>query len=298
MIVVSGILAALLVVVLMIPMPELRRRGRAAQALSDMWSMESSRKLGEKKTEKPGIEYLLLSAGWDMDPRSFRLLQIAVGLALAVITWMFMPGLPALVLGGIAGYAPQMILLDRAQNRGREIEKHMPLAVVRLSTGLLTGGSIRDTLNDTAASLDAEGPNPLAPELRLTALETQTKSVEEALDALARRSPSESLSNLAHLLKGYAVSGGIKYAEALNIAASNTQKILAARNNAHAEASGAFGTARIIIGGLVIMLLILSADPTVAASFQSLGIQIFAAVVFVIMGVGYWLMMKSEREVV
>ena len=108
MIVVAGLLAGVLVLVIMLPPISLRRgRGKAAEALSEAWSLETTKKMAEKKSEKPTLEYQLLAAGVNLDVRTFQLLQIGIGLIAAVVFWIFIPGIPAIVLGAIAWYIPR-----------------------------------------------------------------------------------------------------------------------------------------------------------------------------------------------
>jgi Flp pilus assembly protein TadB len=283
----------------MLPPISLRRgRGKAAEALSEAWSLETTKKMAEKKSEKPTLEYQLLAAGVNLDVRTFQLLRIGIGLIAAVVFWIFIPGIPAIVLGAIAWYIPQMLVGDRAKSRGREIDKHLPLAVTRIVSGLQAGGSIEDTLNTTADSLDAEGPNPLSAELRLTAMEARAKSVQEALDNLALRSPSDALANKAYLLKGYTVSGGPKYADALTAAARNTMNIQAARNAVHAQAASVLTTSEYIVGAMVIVLLVMSFDSSFSSSLRNPVIQIFMGVIFAFMGLGFLVMRNTEREAV
>ena len=193
MITLIGILVGLLVFLLFTPIRI--RRVDAAQRLAEMYSLDTTRALSELKPDS--LEYKLLAGGVRLQPNTFRLLLAAAGLAAGAIAWPFLPGVPALVLGGIAAYLPTAWLDDRVKNRGREIDRILPVAVGRIAAGLLASSSIPEVLQRTGESLDMEGPNPLAPELILTAAELRSKERHQTFRNLAARSPSTSLANLA-----------------------------------------------------------------------------------------------------
>src|SRR5512135_965021 len=99
MIALIGILVGLLVFVLFAP-PRIRRgRGAASKRLAEMYSLDTALQLSELKPET--LEYKLLAGGVRLQPASFRLLTIGIGVAATVISWPFLPGLPALILGVI-----------------------------------------------------------------------------------------------------------------------------------------------------------------------------------------------------
>ena len=98
MITLIGILVGLLVFVLFSPVRI--RRGEASQRLAEMYSLDTVRMLSELKPES--LEYKLLAAGFRLQPFTFKLLTIAAGIAVGVITWPMLPGLPALILAIIS----------------------------------------------------------------------------------------------------------------------------------------------------------------------------------------------------
>ena len=143
-----------------------------------------------------------------------------------------------------------------------------------------------------------EGPNPLAPELILTAAELRSKERHQTFRNLAARSPSTSLANLAFLLEGYSESGGGKYTEALLQTSQRIQQILVARNRSVAKAADAFLSARIIPLVLLVVFLFLASDPLIRASLHSFPVQIVIAVGIGMMTVGYLVMRSIVSEVV
>ena len=294
MITLIGILVGLLVFVLFSPVRI--RRGSAAERLAEMYSLDTTRALSELKPDS--LEYKLLAGGVRLQPNTFRLLLTALGLAGVAIAWPFLPGVPALVLGGIAATLPITWLDDRVKNRGREIDRILPVAVGRIAAGLLASSSIPEVLQRTGESLDMEGPNPLAPELILTAAELRSKERHQTFRNLAARSPSTSLSNLAFLLEGYSESGGGKYTEALLQTSQRIQQILVARNRSVAKAADAFLSARIIPLVLLVVFVFLSSDPLIRASLNSFPVQIVIAVGIGMMAVGYLVMRSIVSEVV
>lgn len=289
-----GFLAALMAFVLVgrdqLPFEREKRR------IGDLYTLDSARALGELPAGS--LEYRLLAAGVRLQPLTFRLLSIAAALAAGVVTWAFLPGLPAIAAAGLVFYIPTGWLDDKVNSRGREIDKILPLAVGRITAGLLAGGSVQDVLEEVGHSLFVEGPNPLTPELLLTAAELRTKNRNEALAGLATRSPSTSLSNLAYLLEGYLQAGGPAYARVLSQIAQKIQQILVARSRSQAKAGDAMVSAKIIPGVLALILVYLGQDPAIRASLTALPVQIVIAVGIGMMAMGYFLMRSMIMEAV
>ena len=294
MITLIGILVGLLVFVLFFPAHI--RRGEASQRLAEMYSLDTARTLSELKPES--LEYKLLASGLRLQPLTFRLLTIAAGIAVGVISWPILPGLPAMILAIIAGYLPYAWLDDRVKSRGREIDRLLPVAVGRITSGLLAGGSVPEVLQKTGESLDMESPNPLTPELMLTAAELRSKERQQALRSLAARSPSTSLSNLAYLLDGYSEAGGGKYAEVLMQISQRVQQILVSRNRAVAKAGDALLSARIIPVVLLIVFIFLTRDPLIRGSLLAFPVQAIIAMGIGFMVIGYLLIRSIVAEAV
>jgi pilus assembly protein TadC len=266
MVTLIGILCGLLVFVLF--SPRRVRKGEASQRLAEMYSLDAARNLADLNPST--LEYKLLAAAVPTNPVTFRLLTLAIAIAGAVITWAFIPGVPALMLGGIAGYFPYAWLDGKVKSRAREIDRHLPIAIGRIASGLLAGGAVADVLQRAGESLAIEGPNPLTPELLLTAAELRSKGRQQALHNLAVRSPSTSLANLAHLLESYSEAGGAMYAEVLTDITQRVQQILVARNRAVAKAGDALLSAKIIPIMLLIVFLFLSRDPLIRSALPRL----------------------------
>jgi Flp pilus assembly protein TadB len=294
MVTLIGILSGLLVFVLFAP-PRVRR-GEASQRLAEMYSMEMARSLAELNPDS--LEYKLQAAGAHMAPLTFRFLTVALGIAGALIAWGFLPGLPALILGAITAFLPYTWLEGKVKSRAREIDRQMPVAVGRIASGLLAGGSVAEVLQKTGESLAVEGPNPLTPELLLTAAELRSKGRQQALQSLAARSPSTSLANLANLLEGYTEAGGGKYADVLMDITQRVQQILVARNRAVAKAGDALLSARIIPVVLLIVFLFLTRDPLVKTSLYALPVQLVIAGGISLMAVGYLIIRSIVSEAV
>ena len=294
MITLIGILIGLLVFVLFSPARV--RRGEASQRLAEMYSLDTVRTLSEMKPES--LEYKLLASGLRLQPLTFRLLTVAAGVATGVIAWPMLPGLPAMILAIIATYLPYAWLDDRVKSRGREIDRLLPVAVGRITAGLLAGGSVPEVLQKTGESLDMESPNPLTPELMLTAAELRSKERQQALRSLAARSPSTSLSNLAYLLDGYSEAGGGKYADVLMQISQRVQQILVSRNRAVAKAGDALLSARIIPVVLLIVFIFLTRDPLIRGSLLAFPVQAVIAMGIGLMVIGYLLIRSIVAEAV
>lgn len=289
-IVLIGVLCG--VIVLYLVYPQKRSVGR----LAELYSVDSLRSLADLNPNS--LEYRLMASGINYRPVTWQLLCLSAGIAAAAVTWLVLPGLPALVVGGIAYYLPNAWLDDKVKSRGREIDKCLPIAIGRIAAGLLAGGSAPDVLQQVGQSLQIEAANPLTPELMLTATELRTKDRREALRNLAQRSPSVSLANLAQLLEGYTEAGGARYASVLMDISQRVQQILIARNRAQAKAGDSVVSTRILPGVLLLIIVYLSSDPMVQQSLHAFPVQIAIALTMAAMIIGYFVMRSMVLEAV
>jgi Flp pilus assembly protein TadB len=287
---VMGFLCTTLVLLIWYPKPN--KTGK----LADLYTVDSARAMSS--LDPKSLEYRLLSAGLTLKPVTFRLLCGAAGFGAAGITWFFLPGLPAFVMGAIIFYIPHAWLEDKVKSRGRKIDQMLPITIGRTAAGLLAGGSVPVVLQQVGESLEIEKSNPLTPELMLTAAEMRIKDRMEALRALAARSPSVSLANFAQLLEGYTEAGGRAYSTVLMDIAGRVQQILVARNRAHAKAGDSLVSAKVLPAVLVLILLYLSQDPMVQLSLQALPVQIAIGMAMAAMVVGYFIIRSMIMEAV
>lgn len=264
--------------------------------LAALYTVDSARSLSS--LDPKSLEYKLLASGLNIKPITFRLLRIAAGVCGMVIAWLFLPGLPAIVIGGILFYIPGAWLDDRVKSRGRNIDQLLPIAIGRTAAGLLAGGSVPDVLQQVGESLELEKTNPLTPEFVLTASEMRIKDRVEALRSLASRSPSVSLSNLAQLLEGYTEAGGRAYTGVLMDISSRVQQILIARNRAQAKAGDSLVSAKVLPVVLTFILIYLSQDPMVRSSLIALPVQIVIGVTMAAMVGGYFIIRSMIMEAV
>ena len=264
--------------------------------LAALYTVDSARSLSS--LDPKSLEYKLLASGLNLKPITFRLLRIASGVCGMVIAWLFLPGLPAIVIGGILFYVPGAWLDDRVKSRGRNIDQLLPIAIGRTAAGLLAGGSVPDVLQEVGESLELEKTNPLTPEFVLTASEMRIKDRVEALRSLASRSPSVSLSNLAQLLEGYTEAGGRAYTGILMDISSRVQQILIARNRAQAKAGDSLVSAKVLPVVLIFILIYLSQDPMVRSSLIALPVQIVIGVTMAAMVGGYFIIRSMIMEAV
>lgn len=269
-------------------------RGKASGVLTSAYSLESAKRLEELPADS--LAYRLLAAGNTWQPTTFRIVVTAAGVGVALVSWAFLPGIPALVAGALAVAIPHAYLKERIKGRGREVDRLLPVAIGRLSAGLLAGGAVADVLEEVGKSLEMEKGNVLGPELRLTALELRSKDRAQALRDLAARSSSLSLSNLAFLLEGYLEVGGGKYTRILVETASQVQRILAARNRTRAKAGDAMLSAKVIPAVLALVVAYLSRDGMIRASLTSLPVQFVLGVTIALMVCGYFIMRSMVSE--
>ena len=264
--------------------------------LADLYTSDSVRTLSGLNPRS--LDYKLLAAGLNLRPVTFRLLCGAAGLAGLASAWVFLPGLPALVVAGIAFYVPNAWLADRVKSRGRLIDQHLPIAIGRIAAGLLAGGSVPDVLQQVGESLALEKTNPLTPELILTATEMRVKDRVEALRGLAARSPSVSLANLAQLLEGFTEAGGRSYTLVLMEISTRVQQILMARNRAQAKAGDSLVSAKVLPAVLGLILAYLSSDPMVRELLTQLPVQIVIGLAIGSMVAGYFIIRSMILEAV
>jgi len=264
--------------------------------LAALYSLDSARTLSS--LDQKSLEYKLLASGLNLKPVTFRLLCIGAALGGLVIGWLFLPGLPAIVIGGVIYYVPGAWLDDQVKNRGRKIDLLLPIAIGRTAAGLLAGGSVPDVLQQVGESLELEKTNPLTPELILTASEMRMKDRVEALRSMAARSPSVSLANLAQLLEGYTEAGGRAYTAVLMDISNRVQQILIARNRAQAKAGDSLVSAKVLPGVLIFVLFYLSSDPMVRSSLTAIPVQLIIAGTMAAMVGGYFIIRSMIMEAV
>lgn len=272
--------------------PQKRKTG----VLNEAYSVDSTRAMHELNPNS--LEYKLLASGLNWKPVTFRTVQVGGAVTALLVGSLLLGGLVGLVLAGVVYFALNAWLDDKVKSRGKAIDKYLPIAVGRIAAGLLAGGAPPEVLNTVAASLELEGKNPLSPELYLTSAEMRSKDRRDALVALAERSPSVSLSNLATLLMGYIEAGGGKYAETLMDISTRVQQILSARNRAQAKAGDVMVSTMILPVMLILVILYLSSDPLFAASLLEAPVQIVLAGAVLAMVAGYFVLRSMIQEAV
>lgn len=270
------------------------KEGRAAEAIAEAYSLAGAQRLSEMNPNT--LKYKLAASGVNWSPSTFQVARTLLGIGGGVVAWTLLPGVPALAIGGLLFSVPLAWLEDKVKGRGRAVDKYLPVAIGRISAGLLAGGAMADVLDEVAGSLEMEGKNPLSGELSLTAAELRSKERSQAFENLAKRSPSLSLSNLAHLLEGYLEAGGGKHAQILVESATRVQQILVARNRTQAKAGDAMLSAKVIPAVLGVMIVYLSQDPMVRESLMALPVQMVLAVAIGAMVFGYFIMRSMVLE--
>jgi Flp pilus assembly protein TadB len=271
-------------------------RNRKTGILNEAYSVDTTRAMHE--LDPNSLDYKLMASGLNWRPVTFRTFAIGGAFTAFMIGSLFLGALVGIVLAGVVYYAFNAWLDDKVKSRGKEIDKHLPIAVGRIAAGLLAGGSPPEVLNAVAASLELEGKNPLAPEFYLTSAEMRTKDRRSALVSLAERSPSVSLSNLATLLIGYVDTGGEKYADTLMDISQRVQHILSARNRAQAKAGDVMVSTVILPVMLVLVIGYLANDPMIFQSLRSGVVQMVMAGTVVAMVAGFFILRSMALEAV
>ena len=264
--------------------------------LAKLYSVDETKLLSSLNPNT--LEYKLLASGYNIKSITFRLICLSISITGLIFVWLFLPGLPALMLACLIYFIPVIWLDDRIKNRGRDTDRTLPIAIGRIAAGLLAGGSIPDVLQQVGESLEIEKKNPLTPELLFTASEMRIKDRVEALRALAARSPSVSLANLAQLLEGYSEAGGRAYSNVLMDISNRVQQILMARNRAQAKAGDSLVSAKVLPAVLFLILLYLGQDPMIRSSLSAFPVQIVISISIVAMVGGYLLIRSMIMEAV
>lgn len=285
-----GVLCTTLV--LLLRYPRIVKSGK----LADLYTVDATRSLSS--LDQKSLEYKLLAAGLTMKPVTFRILCVAAGIGGVAITWLILPGFPALVVGGIVLYLPGAWLDDKVKGRGRRIDQLLPIGIGRIAAGLLAGGSIPDVLQQVGESLELEKSNPLTPELVLTGSEMRIKDRVEALRGLASRSPSVSLANLAQLLEGYSEAGGRAFSSVLMDISMRVQQILIARNRAQAKAGDSLVSAKVLPAVLFLVLIYLGQDPMIRSSLTAFPVQLVIGLTMAAIVAGYFIIRSMVLEAV
>jgi hypothetical protein len=265
---------------------------RSARRLHDADTVEFVEGLAD--LPKGTLKYKLVEAEVNLSTTQFYLLVIGLGISGVLLSWaFFIPGLPSLAVGGVLAYLPLGYVQEKARSRGRMIDEKLAIALSRIAPGLQVNRGLDEVLEEVAKSLNSEGPNPLTPELLKTAKDIRSRSTEQALSELAKRSPSLSLANVAMLLESYHRAGGGQYAQVFSETATSIQRIIAVRTHAQAKAAQPLQSARLIplmLGGVLFVML---NDPATRASFSEPMVQIAMSLAIGVMVLGY-LFMRSE----
>jgi Flp pilus assembly protein TadB len=274
----------------------------------DFLSSRTQRRLQRAESPRPQADSLprlpagslprsLGEAGWKISTAQFRLGSIGLGLVGTLLSWrFFLPGLPALMIGGMLSWLPSLTLKERALSRGLRIDEHLPLALSRIAAGLEANHGLDEVLETVGRSLPVS--SPLTAELVKTAQDIRSGDAQEAMRKLAGRSPSPSLANVAMLLESFIRAGGGQYASVVSEAAVQIQRIIAVRNHARAKAAQALQSARLIPLIMFGVLAMMAGDPATAESFHTLPVQIVTAVAMGVMLLGYLQMRRDIRRVV
>jgi Flp pilus assembly protein TadB len=265
---------------------------RSARRLQEAESIDHLE--GITNLRQGSLEYQLMEAKVNLSPIQFYLVALGFGVIGMLLSWFFfIPGLPSLAVGGVLGYLPFGYIQEKVRSQGRKIDEKLAIALSRIAPGLQVNRSLEEVLEEVANSLDAEGSNPLGSELLITAKDIRSRTPEQALRDLAKRSPSLSLANVAMLLESYLRAGGGQYAQVLSETATSIQRILAVRTHAQAKAAQPLQSARLIplmLGGV---LLVMMADPVTRASFSDPLVQVVMSIAIGVMALGY-LFMRNE----
>ncbi len=82
-----------------------------------------------------GLARTIAEAGLNLTPARFILLTIGLAIGGTLFAWVFfLPGLPAIAIGGILAYVPYATITDRIASRGRRIAERLGICGSRSAT--------------------------------------------------------------------------------------------------------------------------------------------------------------------
>jgi hypothetical protein len=270
-------------------------RSKVSKAIADTKGI--GKKVVLETGRLAGLAKTIAEAGFNLTPARFLLLTAGLAVLGTLLGWIFfLPGLPAVAIGLIAAYAPYAYMKDRIASRSLRIDEMLAISTSRIAVGLGAVSDLPSVLDEVAEDLPLA--HPLTAELQQTAADIRQTSAALALKALAQRSPSISLANLAMLLESASRAGGGQYAQAVSEAAMQMQRIIEVRNQARAESTDAMQVAYylpLILGGLLVSM---SGDPVISQALASFGIQIALLIAMLVMGAGFLIMRAQIRRIV
>jgi pilus assembly protein TadC len=248
-------------------------------------------------SELSGLARQLAEAGLSLSVSRFYWISAGLGLAGLALGWIFfIPGLPSLLLGAAFAYAPTLYIRDRIATRALRLDEDLPVTLARISVGLETQTTLETVFEDAARHL--QPGRPLAAELFRTAQELRTEGPSSAFAKLAARSQSVSLSNAAMLLQSLSRAGSSQLAQAVSSSAVDIQRMIEVRNQARTKAAQAMQAAVLLPLIMLFILITMTADPAVSASFREPLVQVVIAAAMLAMGAGYLFMRDQVRRVV
>ena len=202
-------------------------------------------------TQQNALARDLASADLQLRPYEFRILQIAFGLALALIAFLRFNISFAVPVFAVAGYvAPAFYLRNRRGHRLRKFEDGLPRAMELIANSMKAGQSVAQSF---AAVTDNAGP-PVSEEFGLARREIELgASVESALGNIEKRMGSADLRLMIMVITiQHAVGGDLPailttLADTMRQRSEMRQEVLAA--TAQSRASSVIITALPILVG-------------------------------------------------
>jgi tight adherence protein B len=187
-----------------------------------------------------------------VDPKRLFLINLAfmllVGVAAGVASrsWVV-----ALVMAGVAGAVPRIVLAKLRQRRFDKLEQQLPDALLMLAGGLKAGMG----LSQTIAQLVREAQAPVSQEFDLVLREQRLGvGLDEALEGLQQRAPLQSVTLSVSAMRIASETGG-QLAETLERASSTLRQKLAMEAKIRALTSQGKLQAW-VVGALPILLIV------------------------------------------
>lgn len=242
----------------------------------------------------PPLTARLASAGFErVPPAVFVVITLTVALAAGGITLAAVPVIGAgVVVGMVVAVAPLALVGARARRRRRLLRAAWPDLVDHLVSSVRAGQSLPDAIS----ALADVGPTDLRPAFReFAATVRATGTLGPALDDLKTRIADPAADRIIETVRMAREVGGTELPAVLRALAASLRQDAAVRAEVESRQSWVVNAARLGVAAPWVVLLLLSARPEAAASYNSpAGLALLAAG-FVVSVVAYRIMMAVGR---
>jgi hypothetical protein len=226
-------------------------------------------------------------SGWE----NTALWMARAAITLSIIGVLAILGMPVFVMvaGPVAAWFVFQSYVDGVwAEYVQAINQELPTFLARMAAFTQVDPNVLNALEETAETLDPEGPLSqwvlrLASQLTTGGRAALRPMMEEA------HAITPSLGLAVFQIGRLWETGGTGYSQAFAIAADQQGEILSTQAKAYAKGQGARGTVKIVAGALILIVLAFLRNPLTGEIIRSNPFnQMVYAVAFVMMAIGWW----------